>query len=144
MGLSPKIILQYILKKRGSKLSSLDSGQQNASSMADVSFLLLIFFIVTSSFLLPQGILLELPSNSSQSIQIDEKKVIEVYPEESGYSVKNTLYDEKKFSELLQNKIEKDPEMVFIVYMKKDLPYKRLIDTLDLAKKNKFKKFSLK
>ena len=143
MGLSPKIIFKYIIKRRDSKLS-LRSGQQDGSSMADVSFLLLIFFIVTSSFLLPQGIILELPSKSSQSIQIDEKKVIEVYPEQSGYSVKNILYNEKKFSELLQNKIEKDPEMVFIVYMKKDLPYKRLIDTLDLAKKNKFKKFSLK
>lgn len=51
----------------------------NASSMADIAFLLLIFFLVTTTILLDQGILVKLPSYEERPpIDIKEKNMLSV------------------------------------------------------------------
>ena len=116
----------------------------DSSSIADVAFLLLIFFIVTSSFFVPQGLVLELPSKKAKPSSVKENKIVEVYPKENSYQINEVNYNGQEFNALLQKRISKNPELALVVYMESSIPYKRLIDTLSIAKKNKIYKLTLK
>ncbi len=118
---------------------------QEFSSMADVSFLLLIFFIVVSSFVIPQGLSIDLPpKDSSNTVVVDEKDILEVYPKKKGFTINNKRYNSDTFDKVAKNAKQNSTKLICIIYMKKKLPYKRLIDTLNILKKNQIKKISLK
>ena len=54
----------------------------NTTSTADISFMLLIFFLVVSSMDIDQGLLRQLPSNESESIQeatlVDKSQLMQI------------------------------------------------------------------
>ncbi len=50
----------------------------NAGSMADIAFLLLLFFLVATSIENPIGIRVVLPEYSESSVEIDERRVLTV------------------------------------------------------------------
>lgn len=47
----------------------------NMSSMTDLVFLLLVFFMLTSSFITPSGLPVSLPSSASSSIEVQKVSV---------------------------------------------------------------------
>lgn len=114
------------------------------SSLADVAFLLLIFFIVTSSFALNEGIFFKLPSPAAGISKVDKEKLVEVTPEESGFSVDGEVLDEGELRELLKERREADPEVIAVIYMKPQIRYERLVDTLSLIKVSRLERVSVK
>ena len=62
-------------------MSKRESPQINAGSMADIAFLLLIFFLVTTTMDVDTGILKRLPEKNSNPPEIDvhEKNVFEIH-----------------------------------------------------------------
>ncbi len=146
--LQPNGLVWYIFKKlkRSKDVSSLSViSTGDSSSMADVAFLLLIFFIVTSSFLLPQGFFLKLPSDLSKPIVVKKKYIIDVYPENNGaYLINKMVYDADKFKDFLVNKLKETPETIMVVHVKKDIFYYRFTDTLQIARESRLTRISLK
>lgn len=114
-----------------------------ASSIGDLAFLLLIFFIVTSSFILRQGVFLSLPSDSA-SVKVDEKNLLSVYPETQGYTVEGKFLDREGLLAQIRERREQSRDTIMVIYMKPDVKYDRLVDTLSAAKEEKLKKISLK
>lgn len=123
--------------------NSIKGGFFEASSIGDLAFLLLIFFIVTSSFILRQGVFLSLPSESA-SVKIDEKNLFSVYPENEGYTVEGKYLDRKEFLEQIRKRRKNIPDTIMVIYMKPNVKYDRLVDTLSAAKEEKLTKISLK
>ncbi|MDH5720038.1 MAG: biopolymer transporter ExbD [Spirochaetia bacterium] len=116
----------------------------DSSSVGDLAFLLLIFFIVTGSFILRQGLFLSLPSENSSSVRVEEKLIFEVSPLEDSFEHEgNFLTREELASQILKRK-EETPGLILIVIMKKNISYNRFIDTLSVAKEIGIKKISIK
>ena len=77
-------IIYKIIRRRAARQKELEAKPFDSSAIADLAFLLLIFFIVTSSFILRQGLFFSLPSRSSGSVRLDDKKIVEVVPGNDG------------------------------------------------------------
>ncbi len=131
-------------KKRGAPVIG-------AASMADISFLLLIFFMVTTTMDTDKGIPMVLPERGGEA-KINPKNIAKVLVNESG----GVLFDNKVVSdnellELLGAKIKErgyDPEdgkPKLIVSIKTDgnTDYDRYITVLDIVKASGATKISI-
>jgi len=115
-----------------------------SSSVGDLAFLLLIYFIVTSSFILRQGIFFSLPSQKAGSIKLNENQIVEIYPRENGFIYEGSLINRRRFSRIMEKQMSADKEKVLIIKMSKDVRYDRLVDTLSVARETGARRVSVK
>jgi len=101
----------------------------NSSSMSDLVFLLLIFFMLTSTLVAPNAIKLMLPSSSSKTMA---KQTITVYiNEEMTYFVDETPADESQLMELINGKIGADSEATVVLRSDKSVPVQYIVNVID-------------
>lgn len=120
------------------------------SSMTDVIFLLLIFFMVTSSFIFPSAVDVKLPSSNNQ---ISNRPVTEVYLD-SLYNISivedrtDSVNMEKAFPRSvdlaglalrLQAIHDADSLRTVALYADKSVEYGSVVEILDVAAKNNLK-----
>jgi len=113
------------------------SANFNMSSMTDIVFLLLIFFMLTSTLVSPNALKLLLPSSKAktlekQTISISITKDISFYINENEVS-KNTIEQELK---LLLNK---EQEPAIILHADKTVAIEHVVKIMDIAYRNKYK-----
>jgi len=89
------------------------------SSMADVAFLLLIFFLVTTKFDVKQGLGLVLPPHAEaggKKVKIKKKNLTKIKVNKRGeIAVDERLVSPKELKTVVQNKIRENPKMVFVL-----------------------------
>ncbi len=142
MPLSKKNLASQYYRKNSMFRRNVD-GLGEFASMADLAFLLLIFFIVTASFVLRQGVFLSLPTNAA-SVKVDAKNLLEVYPENQGYTVEGKIIQRSELLKLIGDRKQLNKDTIMVIYMRPNIPYDRLVDTLSAAKEKKLNKISLK
>ena len=112
--------------------------------MTDIVFLLLIFFLVTSTLINPNALKLLLPKSTGQvSAKATVSVSIKHWHEDDTFSYHingdetPVRFDmiEDGLIELLQN--EEDP--TFSIYADETVPYKEIVRILNIANENKFK-----
>jgi biopolymer transport protein ExbD len=113
------------------------SANFNMSSMTDIVFLLLIFFMLTSTLVSPNALKLLLPSSKAktlekQTISISITKDIAFYINENEVS-ENTIEQELK---LLLN-TEQEPAI--ILHADKTVAIEHVVKIMDIAYRNKYK-----
>lgn len=119
------------------------------SSMTDVIFLLLIFFMVTSTIIFPAAIDVNLPQSSEQT---SLKPVTEVYilPSDSIYLVVNrndstgvesapVAVSREVLGARLKAIQETDSLRAVALYADSTVKYARVVEILDMAAKNKLR-----
>lgn len=143
MKLSDKRLFLLYQKKKN---RSFDTKGENSevSSISDIAFLLLIFFVVTSSFFVPQGIFFQLPSNKKIAQEVPESQVIEINVLKEDYSISGSLYTTTDLMDHLKEEIKEDPKKITIIYMSRELPYNRLTQTFDIVRGAGGEKLALK
>jgi Biopolymer transport protein len=113
------------------------------SSMTDLVFLLLIFFLVTSTLVNPNALKLLLPKSTGQ---VSAKATVSVSIKDWG----NDLYtfhlngDETatQFSDLEDGIIELlqgDEDPTFSIYSDESVPVKEIVSVMNIAKRNHYK-----
>ena len=114
------------------------------SSMTDIVFLLLIFFLVTSTLINPNALKLLLPKITGQvSAKATVTVSIKHYPEKGTVSFhingnsKPVRFDqiEGELKPLLEN--EDDP--TFSIYADETVPVKEVVALMNIAKRNHYK-----
>jgi biopolymer transport protein ExbD len=115
-----------------------------ATSMGDMAFLLLIFFIVTGSFVLRQGIFFSLPSKSASPVRVEESRIVETWPETEGFTVEGRSFSRELFKEMMKARVETVNQTVLIINMKENVRFERLVDALSVAKESGVKNVSLR
>ncbi|MDO5570995.1 MAG: biopolymer transporter ExbD [Bacteroidales bacterium] len=112
------------------------------SSMTDIIFLLLIFFMVTSSVVFPNAIKVLLPQSKKQTsasplTRITIDKELNYYVAFGKQREKMVTYDE--IEPFLLEAQSKEPEMYVALYADENVPYKEVVKVLSIATENKFK-----
>ena len=109
----------------------------NMSSMTDIVFLLLIFFMLTSTLVSPNALKLLLPSSKAktlekQTISISITKDIQFYINENPVSG-NTIEQELKLI------INNEQEPAIILHTDKSVAIEHVVKVMDIAYRNKYK-----
>ncbi|MDR1335594.1 MAG: biopolymer transporter ExbD [Tannerella sp.] len=112
------------------------------ASMTDVIFLLLIFFMVTSTVVVPSALKLTLPQAQKQTAAKPISRVSidadgNYYVAYGNQKEKPVSFDE--ITPFLQERYGKEPEMFVALYADESVPYREIVKVLDIANRNKFK-----
>ncbi|MDR0700572.1 MAG: biopolymer transporter ExbD [Tannerella sp.] len=112
------------------------------ASMTDIIFLLLIFFMITSTVVVPNAIKLTLPQSQKQTaakplsrVTIDRN--LNYYVAYGNQREKPVLLDE--IAPFLQERYKQEPEMFVALYADEAVPYGEIVKVLNIANENKFK-----
>lgn len=112
------------------------------ASMTDVIFLLLIFFMVTSTFVFPTAIDVNLPESSQQTaikpgttVYIDaQQNIFASYGGEEPQPMDNST-----LVTFLRLTTTQDPEAYIALYADESVPYGRIVEILNIGAENNFK-----
>ncbi|MFQ5603420.1 MAG: ExbD/TolR family protein [bacterium] len=111
----------------------------NITSLIDVLFLLLIFFMVSSTFLEQPGIKLELPH--AQSAVIAEQKDFTLFVDKDGKMFLNEdEVDMEKLKEQLQQVLPNLVDGALILKADQDVSHGIIVHVMDIAKQSGVKK----
>jgi Biopolymer transport protein len=111
------------------------------ASMTDIVFLLLIFFMISSTVVIPNSIKVTLPQSKKQS---STKPLTRITVDTNlNYYVAFGKEKEKQvtFSEIapfLKACYNNDPEMFVALYADETVPYKEIVRILNIANENKY------
>lgn len=104
------------------------------SSMNDIMFFLMLFFIIISTLLNPSMIKVSLPnSRSSQSIQ--KKEINLTMTRDKTYFVNNTQVPFDELETQLKKELTNTPEAFIMLRFDNTLPIQNLVDVLSLGNK---------
>ena len=100
------------------------------SSMTDIIFLLLIFFMLTASFVTPSGLPVNLPSSKSSTIVI--QKVSVTITKDLKYFVNDQETSIENLEFILRDAIGEDEGLV-VLHCDKDVPVEHLVNVAGIA-----------
>ncbi len=125
------------------------------ASMTDVIFLLLIFFMVTSTFVFPNALEVNLPESSAKTtlkpsarVYIDaEGRMVSMYGEENVEVFEHEDIESlRQFFALVyaqdasvQDSTEVAPSAFIALYADKEVPYGSIVEVLNLGAENQIK-----
>ena len=109
----------------------------NMSSMTDIVFLLLIFFMLTSTLVSPNALKLLLPNSKSktlekQTLSLSITEEIEYYIENRQVNIENL---ERELITLLSEKIEPG----IVLHADKTVDIEHVVKVMDIAYRNNYK-----
>ena len=115
----------------------------NSSSMADIAFLLLVFFLVTTTISMDKGISLVLPSEGNE-LEVNRKNIVNILMNETG----KILLDDKptklnNVKNIVERKLSTNPNLIFSVQTHPRTKYQDYLHVLDQLKEAKATKISI-
>ena len=115
----------------------------NSSSMADIAFLLLVFFLVTTTISMDKGLSLVLPP-VGEELEVNRKNITNILINESG----KLLFDEKpakirELNRLVTEKLRQNDKMIFSVQTHSRTKYSDYVAVLDQLKIAKASRISI-
>ena len=114
------------------------------SSMTDIVFLLLIFFLVTSTLINPNALKLLLPKSTNQISAKGQVSVsIKHYPQAGTFAYHiNGNHQAVSFSEIepqLQEFLQNSDDPTVSLYVDKSVPMEQVVQVMNIAKRNQYK-----
>ena len=105
----------------------------NLTPMVDMLFLILLFFLVTSSFIEQPNIKLELPSTKYASTSKLEERVLTI-SQDGKFFFQNKPVERNNLVSVLKNAFSKQDDKTLVLRADKNVPYGVVIDVMDAAK----------
>ena len=115
----------------------------NSSSMADIAFLLLVFFLVTTTISMDKGISLVLPSEGNE-MEVNKSNIVNILVNESG----KVLVDDKPsriidIKSIAEKRIANNKNVIFSVQTHPRTKYQIYLKVLDKLKEATASKISI-
>ncbi len=109
----------------------------NMSSMTDIVFLLLIFFMLTSTLVSPNALKLLLPSSSTQTLAPQTVSVS--ITKDLNYYVDQDQVEFEFIEPILIKKMGGNGENSIILHVDKQIAVEEAVKIMDIASRNKFR-----
>ena len=114
------------------------------SSMSDIVFLLLIFFLVTSTLVNPNALKLLLPKSSNQ---VSSKSAVTIsikhYPQSNTFSYhingNNVPVPFSAIEGLIQTELKDIKDPTVSLNVDKSVPMEQVVNVMNIAKRNQYK-----
>ena len=112
-----------------------DEAEINITPMLDIVFIMLIFFIVTTSFVKEKGIEVSRPSNSPpKEIQKNKGPIVVKIDANGNITLKGRMLERKAVEANLEREKAEKPESPLIIAAHPDAETNALVTILDAAK----------
>lgn len=119
--------------KRGSKVNP----NFSMSSMTDIVFLLLIFFMVSSTLVAPNALKLLLPQSNSQT---PAKPITTVsITEDLRFFVEQTPVSIMDLEPILAQRLQGESEPTISLHVHRSVPMEEVVRVMNIAKDNRYK-----
>lgn len=119
--------------KRGSKVNATFS----MSSMTDIVFLLLIFFMVSSTLVAPNALKLLLPQSNSQT---PAKAITTIsITQDLLFYVEQTPISFADLESYLAQKLQGEAEPTISLHVHRSVPMEEVVRVMNIAKENRYK-----
>jgi|SRR5690554_2173460 len=113
------------------------NAQFSMSSMTDIVFLLLIFFMVTSTQIAPNGLQVTLPKSSSQ---MSERPTVSVSINSNlQFAVNTEIVPFEELETRLLSILKNQPEPTIVLRVDTDVPTGETVKIMDIANRNRWK-----
>ena len=113
------------------------SADFNMSSMTDIVFLLLIFFMLTSTLVSPNALKLLLPSSKARTL---EKQTISVsITKDIDFFINENKVQEANIERELKLLLDNIDEAAIILHTDKTVDIEHVVKVMDIAYRNKYK-----
>lgn len=112
------------------------------ASMTDVIFLLLIFFMITSTIVVPNAIQVLLPKSQQQAqakpiTRLTIDKDLNYYVANANERERQVAFED--ITPFLQSVYTAEPNIFVALYADESVPYREIVRILDIANQNQFK-----
>jgi len=109
----------------------------NMSSMTDIVFLLLIFFMLTSTLVSPNALKLLLPNSKSKTL---EKQTISISIDKNiNFYIDENQVDVNELETRLINILSSELEPAIILHSDKSVEIEHVVKIMDIAYRNNYK-----
>ena len=107
------------------------------ASMTDIVFLLLIFFMITSTLVNPNAIKLLLPQSTTQTAA---KPITTVsITRDLKYYVERKRVTFEELEPTLQQRLGKESDIYISLHVEENVPVKEMVRVMNIAKRNNYK-----
>ena len=109
----------------------------NMSSMTDIVFLLLVFFMLTSTLVSPNALKLLLPNSKAKTL---EKQTISVsITKEIDFFINGENVDVNNLESNIISKMDNENDPAIILHADKTVDIEHIVKVMDIAYRNKYK-----
>ena len=116
----------------------------SSGALNDLSFLLIIFFIVIAGFNVNKGFLLNLPSKD-KPIVVNTNDILKCELDESGaLFLDGQKIQMESLSQKIGDKLKSQPNMTFLLTINPETHYQKVIDVVSAVRKLKVENFSFR
>ena len=116
----------------------------SSGALNDLSFLLIIFFIVIAGFNVNKGFLLNLPSKE-KPIVVNANDILKCELDERGeIFLGGQKIQMDALSKKISAKLKTQPNMTFLLTIDPETPYQNVIDVISTIRKLKVENFSFR
>lgn len=111
------------------------------SSMTDIVFLLLIFFMVTSTLIAPNALKLLLPQSNSQTSAnpITSVSIKDMYDGTFQFAVGSNICDIDQIESLLKKELIGEEEPFVALHVDQTVPMEEVVKVMNIAKDNEYR-----
>ena len=107
------------------------------SSMTDIVFLLLIFFMITSTLVTTNALKINLPNSQSEAIK---KQTISIsITDDLRYFINDSPVEKSFLESRIREALSVDDEQTLVLRASKTIPLEYAVEVMDLAYRNNYK-----
>ena len=107
------------------------------SGMTDIVFLLLIFFMITSTLIAPNALKLLLPQSKHQTAANPTTTVS--ITRDAKFYIETRRVDISQLEAELQRRLKDEPEPTISLHVDENVPMKEVVKVMNIAKDNRYK-----
>ena len=127
-----------LVEKKKSRECEIPTG-----SLADMAFLMLVFFLVTTTIDVDKGIGLVLPPKGDTT-EVSKKNIITLLVNAEGkVMIDDNIVETAMIKNIIKGKIAKNPKLIVSVKTDENTQYKYYVQVLDQLKQAKARKISI-